>query len=185
MSAVDLDVEMKEAAKASSLVHAKALIGLGVSLDTVADLRRHHWGWGVTHASDAGDGLYCPGEGPLHLVLPVYEDGELVDLSAFRSADPTTWLLRTGFGWALGLEHGLERLTWGDPVTLYVSPLDWLRAGADGLCVLDWDAPELRYLSKIPSIVCASTELAACLEAALSQPSRLPQIRVMELAHAA
>ncbi len=181
MSAVDLDAEMRAAAKASSFIHAKALVGLGVSLDTVADLRRHHWGWGVAHAFDDGNGLYCPGEGPLHLVLPVYEDGELIDLCAFRSASPAGWLLRTGLGWVLGLKHGLEHHTRGDPVHLSVSPLEWLRRACDGLCVLDWDAPEVHYLSEVSHLICSSPELARCLTAALSRPVRFPEIVVEEV----
>jgi hypothetical protein len=166
-------------------VHAKALIQLGVSLHTIAELRRHHWRWGVVHASAVDEGLFYPGEGPLHLVIPVYEDGALVDLCAFRSNGPTAWLLRTGLGWALGLERGLERHTWGDPVHLSVSPLEWLQRGCDGLCVLDWDAPEVRYLVGVPHVICSTPALANRLRSALAKPARFPLITVEDVRHAA
>lgn len=176
---------MANAGEAATFLHFTHLVEtFGVPQATAAELRLRHWGWGVVSATDAGDGLFYPGEGPLHLVLPVYEAGELVDLCAFRSADPTRWLLRTGCGWALGLEDGFERLTWREVVPLAVSPLEWLQAGADGLCVLDWDAPEIHDLLAVPHLVCSSPELANHLKRSLAKPVRFPEISVggMDLA---
>lgn len=115
---------------------------MGVSWETIGELGREHHSFGVVNCAPGEDGLYIPGEGELNLVLPIFESGELVDLCAFQSRNPTDSLLRVGSGWALGLERGLERHTWADAVPLAVSPLDWLRNGAEGLCVVDWDAPE-------------------------------------------
>lgn len=183
---VDLERELREAAHAVTHAHLRRLVALGVGWPTLGELGRDHIGFGVVHAVDAGDGLYHPGEGDLHLLLPVYENGELADLVAFRSADPNRWLLRTGCGWALGLEEGLARHTWGDPVPLSVSPLEWLQGSAEGVCILDWDAPEVHYLADIPHLVCSSDALATRLRTALAKPVRFPTISVGEtLRHAA
>src|SRR5436853_1956909 len=111
MIRANLDAELASAGRASTFLHAKRLEQLGVSIATVAELRRHDWGWGVVHAVEhpSEPGLYCPdSSGPLHVLLPVYDRGDLVDLVAFRSSDPERWLLRTGAGWCLGLEGGFE-----------------------------------------------------------------------------
>ena len=90
------------------------------------------------------------------------------------------WLLRSGQGWALGVENGLERHTWGDPVAVSASPLEWLCRGEDGLVVLDWDAPEVRYLRDVPHLACSTASLANHLRNTLSKPLRIPQISIME-----
>lgn len=176
----DIERELQDAAHAVTQAHLRRMVALGVGWPTIGELGRDHYGFGVASVCDAGDGLFHPGDGELRLILPVYEDGELLDLCAFRSDDPLDWLLRTGCGWALGLEWGLCRHTWGDPVPLAVSPLDWLRGGAEGLCILDWDAPELRYLTELPHIICSTDALADQLKAALAKPVRFPEISVKE-----
>lgn len=180
MSGPDLERELCEAAHAVTHAHLKQMVALGVGWPTIGELGRNHYGFGVARMCDAGDGLYHPGDDEPHLILPVFENGELVDLCAFRSDDPLNWLLRTGCGWALGLEWGLGRHTWGDPVPLAVSPLDWLRGGAEGLCILDWDAPEVHYLADLPHVVCSSPDLARRLRSALAKPVRFPEISVKE-----
>ena len=177
---IDLTSEMRAAGRASTLLHFKHLLGLGVPRATVAELRRDDWGWGVVNAIDVGDGLYCPGDGPLHLVLPVYDDGDLIDLVTFRSGNPGDWRLRTGLGLALGLEHGWVRHHWHDDVQLSLTPLDWLRNGADGLCIVDWDAPDITMLASLPRIACPTRESAAQLSRALTRPQTLPPITVKE-----
>lgn len=181
----DLKQELIHAGKASTLLHFKHLIGLGVPRDTIAALRLDTWGWGVVKAMDVGDGLYCPGDGPLHVVLPVWDDGDLVDLVAFRSGNPADWKLRTGLGLALGLEHGWERHHWQDEVQLSLTPLDWLRNGCDGLCIVDWDAPDITMLSSLPGIACPSRAVATRLRQVLTRPQPLPPIFVKETALAA
>jgi hypothetical protein len=69
-----------------------------------------------------------------------------------------------------------ERHSWEDEVRLWASPLDWLRADCDGLCILDWSAPEVLELARLPSIRCQDKLLAERLREALSRPYRLPII---------
>ncbi len=176
----ELAGELKNAASAVTALHLRRLAVLGVGWSVIGELGRHHYGFGVSRAAPDGSGLYSPGDGEPHLLLPVYEDGELVDLCAFRSDVPLNWLLRTGLGWALGLEEGMAPHAWADTVPLAESPLEWLRGGATGLCVIDWDAPEVTYLADLPHIVCSTERLAEQLRSALARPLRFPSISVRE-----
>lgn len=182
-----LEAELRSAAIAVTHARLRQMVALGVSWSTIGELGRHHDGFGIVAVRDARDGLYEPDpDGHPHLVLPVYEDGELVDLVAFRSELPDKWMLRTGLGWALGVEDGLPRLYersfWHtEPLSLSATPLDWLRGGAKGLCVLDWEAPELAELSDFTAVQCPDATIAAVLRKALTKPPRLPNISVGEL----
>lgn len=176
----DVHAEMHAAGLASNIMHFRHLRALGVPLKAVAELRQHHWGWGVVRAVDGEAGLYLPGDGPLHLVLPVYEDGHLIDLVAFRSSEPGNWKLRTGLGLALGLERGWEPHRWEPQVELSNTPLDWLRNGTRGLCVVDWDAPELDMISTFPRLVCTDASTAAHMRHALTRQWQLPEISIKE-----
>jgi hypothetical protein len=155
------------------------LKALGVSRDTLANMGARHYFGGAARIIDVDDGLYAPSdEGKPHLILPVFEEGELVDLVAFNSDQPLAWLLRLGTGWSLGLIDGFERHSWDQEVRLWASPLDWLRADRDGLCILDWSAPEVLELARLPTIRCQNRLLAERLKQALSRPYRLPTITI-------
>jgi hypothetical protein len=169
--------EIRDLSLSASPLLLRRLRALGVSQSTIAQMGARHYFGGSTRVIDIDDGLYAPSdEGTPHLVLPVFEDGELVDLVAFSSDQPMAWLLRLGVGWSLGLIDGLERHSWQDEVRLWASPLDWLRADCDGLCILDWSAPEVLELARLPSIRCQDKTLAERLKEALSRPYRLPVI---------
>ena len=84
--------------------------------------------------------LWMPSAGgSMALVLPVFdEDEDLVDLVALRTSDPTEWWLRLGFN---DLIHGASWLEdahlTGQPVRHFMTPLAWLAAGGEGVCLLD------------------------------------------------
>ena len=203
---MDLQSELWAATSAVQRRHLDRLRGLGVSIGALAEWAlRNPYGsahpFGVVKAEDIGGGFYQPGGGVDRVVLPVIEDGVLVDLCAFRTLDPGNWLLRTGYGWGLGLERGVGWWMWyapasvlpngdkryqvGKPAHLCDTPLDWLRRGGDGICVLDWTAPEIQTLDVLPELVCSTPAVAALLTRALSRPPRLPKLSVMEVRHVA
>lgn len=190
--------ELAQAALNVRQPHLDRIRGLGVSISWLADCSTYPFG--VARCEPIGGGLYQPSEGKLHVVIPVIEDGVLIDLCAFRSTAPGEWLLRTGNGWALGLEQGLSEWMWhapadpqakppryqvGQPPTLFADPLDWLRGQGDGLCILDWGSPEIRSLDVLHHVICSTPAVAALLRRALTRPARLPQITVMEARHVA
>jgi len=62
--------------------------------------------------------------------------GDLLDLVAFRARDPMTWDCFYGTTALLGcIPTGNSQR-----VLLYASPLDWLRSGGRGVCVIERDA---------------------------------------------
>lgn len=181
---VDLHAELTVAAAHLHATHLRMLERLAVPRGPLCDMLSDGWSLGIAPAAKASEGLYQPSDGPPHLIIPVWEDGALIDLCAFRSGVPDWPLLRTGNGWALGLERGLEAHTWG-PAALVATPLDWLCRGGRALCVLDWAAAEVSYLRDVPHLVCQSEKLASMLLGALTRPQRLPQISVEEAQRAA
>lgn len=193
---VDLHNEMRLATHSVRQVHLDRLRTLGVSYDTIARLGEAFYPFGIVKAEPSSQGLYQPGEGVSHIVLPVIQDGALVDLCAFRSTAPDEWRLRTGNGWALGLEEGLGRWLWrssadpsanppkhqlGCPPHIYSSPLEWLRHGCNGICVLDWRSPEIYQLDVLESVTVSDAATAKLLTNALTRPARVPAIGLMEV----
>ena len=172
-----ISAELRAASHAVETRHLRHLNALGVQWETIGGLGAHHYGLGVVNASAGEDGLYFPDpDGEPHLLLPVYEDGELLDIVAFQSTVPDKWLLRCGNGWALGVEGGFSRHCWEGSARLAATPLDWLRYGAKGLCVLDWSAPEVSNLADLTAVECSDPALAQLLRKALTKPPRIPAI---------
>jgi hypothetical protein len=173
----DLKTELSAAGLATNPLHLRRLLGLGVPMITLANpCHRRPAQWGVIRARAGEDGLYLPGEGDAHVVLPVVMDGDLVDIVAFRPSAPSEWMLRTGLGWALGLHRGLEPYTWGEPAVVRESPLDWMRADCTGLVVLDFAAPERRSLRCIRKIHCTTDRLTRMMTRQLAIDPYLPEI---------
>jgi len=102
------------------------------------------------------DGYHFEPHGPdARLLLAVLERGDFVDICAVSTSDADSWALRIGQGWCLGHDDYDKALNTSLRerqciLRVFGSPLDWLRAGCAGICVLDWVAalPELRLLSE-------------------------------------
>lgn len=184
MSSVDLEAELDAAVSRVRNVHLDRLRALGVSPSIIADVGTRQPPFGVVMAEADGDGLYVPSDGPAFIVQPIYEAGGLIDLVAWRSLQPDRWWLRTGLGWLLNGDECLYGGWDGHLLSLFSTPLDWLRSGATGSVVLDWEAPDLAQLRGFQAIECDSPGLAKTLAAALRR-QRIPQIRVRETARAA
>jgi hypothetical protein len=152
----------------------------GAALATLCSIDSHI---AVVEAEEV-NGLYLPSEGaPLHFVTPIRVGGELIDLCAWRPSRPDRWLLRMGTGWALGEDAGIG--DWDYVLDLHATPLDWIKSGGHGLCVLDWSSPELHQLALLQTIRVSDPELGKTLISALSRPIRLPNIEIQEARRAA
>jgi len=172
-----IDQELRDLSLSATPTLLHHLKALGVPWATIAHMGDRHFFGGSARVIEIGEGLYVLSrEGKQHLILPVFEDGKLVDLVAFTSEQPMAWLLRLGTAWSLGLQDGLERHICEQEGRLWASPLDWLRADRDGLCVVDWSAPEVLELARLPNIRCQDIRLAERFLSALSRPCRLPVI---------
>jgi hypothetical protein len=170
---VDLLGEMQRLALGTTGMAIRRLVGLGVDRATLAGMGRHHFSLGVGKCLDLGGGTFCPSDdGRISLVLPVYEEGELVDLVALNTDAPHDTRLRVGDGWALGVEHGLDGYDWDEPLQLHISPLDWMKADCIGLCVLDWGSPKVALLRDYDSLALGDPRLKSLLHSAWSRSSR-------------
>jgi len=108
-----------------------------------------------------------------------------LDLIAFRADHPASWRWRIGQGWALGAD-GVEHWE-GQPIRAVATPLDWLRAGGDAFCLLDWadDSPAWPLLRCVAHIVASDDLLAQKLAKAIDRNAARPRITVEALRHAA
>src|SRR3546814_9208600 len=60
------------------------LLALGVPGRAIAELGSRQIPFGVGHVERIERGLYQPGEGPLHVLSPVYADGEEIGRASCR-----------------------------------------------------------------------------------------------------
>ncbi len=105
---------------------------------------------------------------------------EVIDLVAFRPADPHHWWSRRGLVAALG-EEGLSDFC-DEPVPVWGDPLTWLRAGATGICPVSDDPGAARdVLIRLPGIVAMDANHGREIRRLLDrQWNKLPAIFVAE-----
>jgi hypothetical protein len=118
----------------------------------------------VTHS----DGLFeFHDDGEVALVVPEGEPESpgwavVPDLVAFAPDNPSHWWLRRGEVDLLGAYNMTHwRLS---PTTVHETPLSWLRAGADGICIVDWSLDPLTALLPAGDLVAETPALKARLE---------------------
>ena len=92
----------------------------------------------VTHS----DGFFdFHDEGEPAIIVPEGEPevpgwAEIDDLVAFKPTDPGNWWLRRG---AVDLLGAYNIRPWKlAPTRIFESPLSWLKAGGNGVCILNW-----------------------------------------------
>ena len=182
-SSRDLAAEFATATSAMRRHHLDAMC-LRYNIPPTAILDRI----GVTRVRVEG-AFYEPASDGIEMVLvPSFEapprlpDGrwrapnEVVDLLAFRPADPGRWWSRRGIVAALGEES----LTSFDHASVWVSrdPLKWLQVGATGICPVDLDPAAVRdVLLRLPGIDAEDVAHGREIEALMSRSwTRLPPI---------
>ena len=175
-----LEAELASAAAAVRQPHLDRLRALGVAPDTVARINLAYPAFGIMEGEIDRHGDFVPGPGAAHIVQPVVEREQLIDLVAWRSSNPQRWGMRTGLGWLLNADTCFATRWDGDRLQLHATPLDWLRTDAAGGVVLDWDSPDLTWLRGFAQIDCGNDMVAASLGRALNKPSRLPRLRTAE-----
>lgn len=166
-----LEAELAGAAAALPFGAVRLLQAMGVPLGTVAQLTGAG-AIGRARVEVGADGRWAPvAQGEPRLVVAVREKGVLVDLVALSSSDGDSWALRTGEGWLLGYESWLNaQLGANSRLRLHGSPMAWLGAGGEGVCVLDWTRGALRSLRGLGpdvTIICQDQQAADVLANAL------------------
>jgi len=110
------------------------------------------------------------------LIVPVFDDGLIVDLVACRVIDRRI-ATRHGAARALGEDWIDRAILHRTPLALFSDPLHWLMAGRHGAVVLDWrKAPFL--FDGVEAVACDSPALASRVRSATHQMTKRPQIRL-------
>jgi hypothetical protein len=117
------------------------------------------------------------------IICPVFDGGELVDLTA-TGLETRRTVTRLGVASVLGQE-AIDNAKDGDTyVHLFNDPVEWLRNRCRGAVVLDWSVARFA-LADLPAIACATEFLAARVDKELRQPTRVPPLFVREERRAA
>ncbi len=142
---INLAAEFDLAWRNRTQEHRKHLAGAGITFQAMlraGDL-------GVARIATTGR-LYMPAPNGFPVLImaawspappSIYttvESPKILDLLALRLDQPETWWYRIGEpGLVLGSDNLDVAHTEGWPINLHRTPLDWLRAGCRGACLLD------------------------------------------------
>lgn len=181
--AVDLRQELELAAQRVDNTALRWLQSRGADTKAIADMGRTFPPFGIANVELSPGAYFQSIEKPAGvgaIIQPVIEDGEIVDLIAWRSLRPDDWRWRRGTGWALGVDNLKNTGGWDGckSIRLFSTPLEWLCAGGIGSCILNWDAPEIRHFDGFDTIECTEARVAQKLRPILSKPIHIPEIKV-------
>lgn len=87
---------------------------------------------GVFQFSESGRRAFVH---PVHIAGPF---SDICDLIAWRPSDPGQFWNRFYSGTPLGVEQLDLAENLGEPLAIWRSPLNWLRAGGDGIFITSW-----------------------------------------------
>ena len=129
-------------------------------------------------------------DGGLALIVP---EGEpevpgwawIDDLIAFMPDNPSRWWRRRAEVDLLGASNVTPwRLS---PITIHATPLSWLQAGGDGVCIVDWGFDPITHLARAGHLEAETSALKRRLERHIQEAALAGfNIAVMEgLPHAA
>ena len=110
---------------------------------------------------------------------------EMNDLVAFKLDSPTRWWRRRGDVDLLG---AFNITPWRlSPLVIHETPLSWLQAGADGICIVDWALDPIARLGVVGHLEAENQVLKRQLERRIQEVALAGfDISVMEEArHAA
>ncbi len=176
-----LEMELERARAALPLGAVRLLEALGVPIGIVGQLTGAGALGRVRTAIGKGGRWEPVEDGEPRLIVAVREKGVLVDLVAMSSSERDSWALRTGAGWLLGYEHfHAAQLGGEDRLRLFGNPVEWMAAGGEGICVLDWSRTALSALRGLGSgvaIACDNEGAAEALTNALRWGG-LPRVAV-------
>ena len=173
---IDCYAEFLAALRAMKNHHVEALAKAGVGL---AELLGVDW-VGVARILIDDDDIYHPSEdGRPAVIVAVWDMEEIVDLVAFRLDDEGHFWRRRALLGLLGLPIAEWCAEFDWPLSIYTSPLSWLRHGGAGVCVLDTKCWKTQLvLQQQHNLICEGENLAAAIDALVLQrePRELPTI---------
>jgi hypothetical protein len=105
---------------------------------------------------------------------------DIVDLVAWYPDNPWHWWTLCYTGVPLGDDQLYAADYWQNPVMLRATPLDWLRAGGDGVCILNWKPPA-QELRTVPELICETVDHGEEVLLRLSAPMmHVPPITILK-----
>ena len=143
MITIETDLHREfEAAQGRGRKAMDHLVAAGVSVSSFMTS-----GWpGCDHVATVGRLWHPHPDGRAMIILPVWrepgplynDDPRLIDLLAFTVEQPTLWFYRDGVaGLILGDGHLAHSIGSMVPVSLFNTPIAWLRAGCQGAVILE------------------------------------------------
>ena len=136
---VDLDREFALTTDGVTPLLVERLLQWGIPKRIVYGPRHY---LGVARIVATSDGLFeFHDDGDRAVIVPEGEPevpawDEIHDLIAFLPAEPSRWWRRRGDVDVLGASNITPwRLS---PLTIHETPLSWVQAGADGVCIVNW-----------------------------------------------
>lgn len=115
------------------------------------------------------------------IIVPAVEHGIILDLIAFNPGDPDAWCSRVGNAWALGMDDITAARDAWKTLFIHPTPLDWLRSGGRGACVVEWTHEARMCLRDMGEIDVTSPKFAQALRLELARPPRLPEISIKRM----
>jgi len=184
----DLLTELIAANRNLTPAHRAKLYGLGITPATLYRFTGNRLAghFGVARIG-VSDGLYEPdpdGAGAFLVGCQESVGSPLVDLVAFRLAEPAKWWLRSGDAVLLGLANARLAQFEDVPALVHPHPLAWLQDDCEGCVVLDWNADLHGYLDT-DRIITTDDQTRERLQQSFQRNVHIPQIKSMETADAA
>ena len=101
----------------------------------------------------------------------------LAEGAAFRLDRPKTFWATTNEPF-IGSESYDRATFYREPLLIHETPLDWLKAGREGIVILSWEHYWPLYLADVPVIRTLNISFGRRLSASLKHPLPLPEIQV-------
>lgn len=182
-SCAELCNEMEQCARAFDHAALRALMELDIPGAVIAELTGEaDIGRARVEISKSGHWQPIGSGGIPSVIFPILDGGILVDLVAFSPRSPDSWALRRGDGWLLGAGNIPGAGDWENgarTVQIFANPLEWLRGGASGICVLSWDARAIMSLMSLGgdlTLIADSEALAQYIDSQMRAAQIFPSV---------
>lgn len=179
----ELASEMDRSILGMKFTAVTALRDMGMDVGQI--LRwQSHYALGRMRVEFGRDGFWSPIDigGVPALVMPVLDGPMMVDIVAFSPLAPDQCYLRRGDGRILGSGDGMPDWDTGiEEIRIFATPMDWMIAGGDGICVLTWDERAIRdlmFMGGHVRLMADSYQLAAHIEEQMKAVPMLPDVGV-------